>query len=106
MREVRVHLLIGARVRDANGVVVGRIEELCAEIVPPTADAPAHYAVTQFQLGPDSLLERVLGAQFARGVRAMFHATAARAIPWEWMDLRDPNNPVVTKRLSELPFPG
>lgn len=107
MREIRMHLLVGSAVRDPDGEIVGRIEELCAEIEMGEGDAPPHYVVTTFQLGPNALMDRIFGAQFARGVRAMLHMPAAdRIVPWQLMDLSDPNHPRVTKRRSELPEAG
>ena len=81
MTQVRVQELVGRRVRDAEGNVVGRIQEIHA-----TWRGEECY-VEEFELGAAALLER-LGIS-RRG--------EPRKIPWQELDLSDPQNPRLRK---------
>lgn len=102
-REVLLHDLVGRVVRDADGEKVGRIEELDAEI-----ELHAHgndYVVTAFHVGAYGALERLAGAQFARAVLQRLGRLAGyehHCVPWQEMDLRDPEHPRLTRRKAEL----
>jgi len=76
-RQVRVQDLIGRAVRDVDGNVVGRIQEI-----------RAHWRgddcfIDEFELGGRALLER-LGIGGKR---------EPRKVPWQEMDLSDPQKP-------------
>ena len=78
-RQVRVQDLIGRAVRDGEGNVVGRIQEI-----------RAHWSgddcyVDEFELGGTALLER-LGITGKR---------EPRKVPWQEMDLTDPERPAL-----------
>lgn len=97
-REVRLDLLLGRMVRDANGRPVGRIEEVRADRV-----AEECY-VRDFLLGPSALVRRLLGgvAQL-RLVRMLgLAATAPVAVPWQVLDLSDPCHPRLTTSRESL----
>jgi len=91
-REVHVEHLLGRRVRDATGRVVGRIEEIHAD---------DEGTVTEFLLGPAALTERLgqstLSLPFISllGIRRAGHR-----VSWDEMDLSDPDQPRMT---TELP---
>jgi sporulation protein YlmC with PRC-barrel domain len=97
-REVHVERLLGRRVRDVDGVVVGRVEELCVEFV------DGEPAVTEFHLGGAALLERMRG--FIRQLPFFSQLPWTRTlyrVPWRDMDLADEHHPRVRRRKSELP---
>jgi len=91
--EVHVEKLLGRRVRDTTGRVVGRIEEI------HTDDKGV---VSEFLLGPTALWERLgqstLELPFVRllGIQRSNHR-----VPWNELDLTDPDRPRMTTRLQE-----
>lgn len=98
--EVNLELLLGRRVVDAEGVRVGRIEEVLAE-----RDGD-ELLVTEFHVGRYGLFERFsifhIGAGLLRylGGRAM--SANPHRIPWEKIDLSDPEHPRLTCSIEEL----
>ena len=84
MAYVHVELLVGKRVRDANGRVIGRIEEILAR------RRGADFFVEEYHLGPAAWLEK-LGISTARMIG--FRPREPRRIPWQQLDLSDPENP-------------
>jgi sporulation protein YlmC with PRC-barrel domain len=93
LREVHVEKLLGRRVRDASGRVVGRIEEI------HTDDKGV---VSEFLLGPAALWERLgqstLELPFVRllGLQRSDHR-----VPWNELDLSDPDHPRTTTQFEE-----
>jgi hypothetical protein len=89
-RELRLELLLGRVVLSPGGRPVGRIEELRAR--PEGED----YVVYEVVLGDLGLRARIFGmiAQLptlkALGLPGRYRT---RAIPWDWMDLTDPERP-------------
>jgi hypothetical protein len=89
-REVQLEDLLGRLVRTAAGRPVGIIEDLTAE---PEGD---DYVVRNVILGELGLRARLFGmaAQLptfrALGLGRHYRI---RAIPWEWLDLSDPERP-------------
>jgi len=90
-RLVRVEDLIGQRVRERSGRVVGRIEEICAE---PRGE---RYEVTEYHLGSGALLERLAIVRHLFGRRS--DTIVAR---WDQIDVQRPDAPVVTCPVEEL----
>lgn len=90
--EVRFEDLVGRVVRNAFGRPIGRIED--ARVEPDGDD----YMVTDFLLGPVERLPRLLA--FA-GELPIFRGfgigrkSQLRPIPWHWIDLTDPERPVL-----------
>ncbi len=91
--ELHLEALLGRRVRDADGRVVGRLEEFRAR------REGEHWVVVEFDIGPIALLERLavrhLGVTWrgrARGYRAT----------WEQLNLEDPGRPALACGLDEL----
>jgi sporulation protein YlmC with PRC-barrel domain len=105
-REVRVTELIGRRVRDATGRSIGRIEELICEIElrPEGRD----YVVRELHVGAAGFLEAMAGSMLARGLlRTVGRGSGYTRyrVPWEAMDLADPERPRITvprERLAEI----
>jgi hypothetical protein len=98
-REIHVELLIGRKVRALNGRVIGRLEEV------RTKQEARGCCVEEFLTGSYGLLERVAAFTIAR---AIFHVIGARRkeisyrIPWDKLDLSDPQRPRLLCEVSEL----
>jgi sporulation protein YlmC with PRC-barrel domain len=90
-RFVRLEDLLGRRVTDAQGAVVGRIGEVRAE---RRGDA---HEVTEYLLGSGALLERlsIAGHLFKRQT----HIIVAR---WDQIDISRPDAPRLTCAADEL----
>ena len=97
MREVHVEHLLGRRVRDASGKVVGRIEELRSDIV------DGELVVLEFHLGPAALLERLgVALTLLPFVRLLGSSHEPRSVRWEMMDLDDPHHPRLRGRFEDV----
>lgn len=96
-RQVRLELLIGQRVTDAAGERVGRIEELVADA------ENGQCRVREYHVGSLALLEH-LGGRLGAGLLRLIWPGIHRAyvVPWEKMDLRDPEHPRLTCARAEL----
>lgn len=92
-REVHLELLLGRRVRDSRGRPAGRIEEVCAE------REDLDCLVREFHLGPHALVER-LSLPLVRIFRGREHGL--RRVPWDRLDLQDPDHPRLTCTIEEL----
>jgi hypothetical protein len=84
-KKVHLELLIGSRVRDANGKVIGRIASVHAE-----RRGDLCY-VLEYRLGAAAYLQR-LGISVARVVGWPLSREPQR-IPWNELDISDPENP-------------
>ena len=96
-REVHVEQVIGKRVRDADGTIIGRIEELRVDFV------DGEPAVTEFHVGPVAALERIgaFTTQLPFFSRLPFTKRQYR-IGWQDMDLSDPSAPRTRRNRSDL----
>jgi hypothetical protein len=92
--ELRLELLLGRRVRDPEGRVVGRLEEFRA-----TRDGDA-WEVTAFDVGPSALLERLAVRHFGSLVPGT--RPAGYRARWDQIDLSDPDHPRLTVPVDEL----
>ncbi|HXF24006.1 MAG TPA: PRC-barrel domain-containing protein [Gemmatimonadaceae bacterium] len=102
-RELLLSDLIGRQVRDADGIKVGRIEELLARI--ELHEHGNDYVVVEFHVGAYGLLEGLTGGVFAQKlVQRMGSVVGYRRfrIPWEWMELSDPLHPRLNHTRAEL----
>lgn len=98
VHEVHVHVLIGARVRDARGESIGRIEELCVE----RRDNDAY--VTEFLVGEYGILERLAGGALARSLlRLLPSVHRGYRVAWELLDISDPQHPRARVTKDALP---
>lgn len=90
-REVRLELLIGRKVRDADGRVLGRIEEICAERVAEEC------FIREYHVGPAALLERLAVEVSQTRLFKLLggRPRGPRRIPAEALDLSDPKRPRV-----------
>jgi sporulation protein YlmC with PRC-barrel domain len=101
-REIELDLLVGRTVRDVDGQVVGRLEELCAEVA---LDEGSEYVVREFHVGRYGVFGRLGEGRFTRHLlRKIQRAIGYRryVVPWELMDLSDPERPRVRDRVSRL----
>lgn len=96
-RELRLELLLGRRVVDSAGEHVGRIEELVADA------EGGECRVREYHVGSLAMLES-LGGRLARSVLRFVWPGVHRgyAVPWEKMDLADPDHPRTTCLRAEL----
>lgn len=91
--ERRVELLLGRKVRTLDGSVLGRIEEMRAE------REHDYYVVTEFDIGPTALIERLAVRHFGFTLPGRVHGYRVR---WDQLDLEDENVPRLTCRVEEL----
>jgi sporulation protein YlmC with PRC-barrel domain len=84
-REIHLEQLLGRRVRDVHGRIVGRIEEF------QLAVENGETIIAEFHLGPDALWERLGGAALQLPfVRALSQRARRTRVPWQQVDLSDP----------------
>ena len=101
-RELRLDALVGRKVRDVEGRFAGRIHELCAEI-----EQHAHgndYVVREYRLCTLGALEFLGGSYFVRELLHTLHLarTDRHVVPWQQLDLSDPEHPTLTVSRDEL----
>ena len=95
--EAHVEHLLGRRVVDADGRVVGRLEELHAELV------DGELVVTEFHIGAGALLERV--GEFVTQLPFLRYIPYSRhmyRVAWHQLDLSDTRRPRVRVRKESL----
>jgi sporulation protein YlmC with PRC-barrel domain len=87
---VRLEDLVGRRVRDANGAVVGRLEEVRAR------RRDDEHEVVEYLIGPGALRERLALVGRMLGRTPMLRAR------WDQIDIRRPESPTLTCPVEEL----
>jgi len=88
--DVHVELLLGTKVRDVDGNVVGRIEEFRASA------AAKSCTVESYLIGASALIERLSAWTLVRPIARALHARKLYylyEVPWQDMDLSDPKHP-------------
>jgi hypothetical protein len=98
-RELHLELLIGRKVRDPHGKVVGRLEEVRID------DREGVPFVIEFHVGTYAMLERLMGGPVGRSLLRLLgrgRVHTALAIPWEILDLSNPRHPRITRPATEL----
>lgn len=95
MTTVHLELLLGRRVHDANGRVAGRIFEILA------IRRGGLCFIDAYLLGRAGLLAR-LGISTAGLIGWRLHREPKR-VPWQLMDLSDPQHPRLKVGIDELP---
>ena len=86
--EIKVELLLGAKVRDADGEKVGRIEEIQVERTrqcAPRRSVPHRRVRGHRQLSAWTLVRPIKGLLKSRHIYSLYD------VPWQDMDLTDPN---------------
>jgi hypothetical protein len=91
---VQLELLLGKLVRDSEGAKAGRILSVRAEV------EGEECLVREYDLGPHALLQR-LGISLGRIAGLPWRGEPLR-VPWEQMDLADPEQPRLRCRRDEL----
>jgi sporulation protein YlmC with PRC-barrel domain len=98
--EVKLQLLLGTRVVDINGERVGRIEEVLAD-----RDGE-ELLVTHYLIGRYGLFERLsilhVGIGLLRYLGGRAQSAKPHRIPWDKLDLNDPEHPRLTCAIDEL----
>ena len=98
-QRVRFEHLMGKRVRNPHGRVIGRIED--ARIEPEGED----YVITHFLIGPADRLAQIrafLGELPTLRSVGIGKERDLRPFPWHWIDLTDPERPVLVSELSPV----
>lgn len=87
----RADLVVGRKVRDARGRVVGTLRELRIEVAAPGA---RDYVVREVELSAPWWVERLVGPQFATILARWTNRKPHRfTVRWEKIDLTDPRKP-------------
>ena len=98
-RELHLELLLGRAVIDAAGERVGRIEEVRAE---QQAD---EWVITEYLVGLAAIAERLSAQRLIARFLPWFQQPNGRigyCIPWDKLDLSDPEHPRLTCTIKEL----
>jgi sporulation protein YlmC with PRC-barrel domain len=88
--DVHIELLLGTKVRDVDGNVVGRIEEFRVERDDDSCRIEAYL------IGASALIERLSAWTLIRPIARALHARKLFQlydVPWQEMDLSDPRQP-------------
>jgi sporulation protein YlmC with PRC-barrel domain len=97
--EVNVERLLGARVRDVNGEVVGRIEEIQVE------RREKDCLVQAFLVGASAVVDRLSAWTLVRPIRKVLRSRKVLSvyrIAWNEMDLSDPKQPRFLREKRDL----
>ena len=98
--EVKLELLLGRPVVDADGVRVGRIEEVLAE-----RDGD-ELLVTEYLIGSYGLFKRLsifhIGVGLLRYLGGRAYSAKPHRIPWQKLDLGDEEHPRLTCTIGAL----
>lgn len=98
-REIHLELLLDRCVLDGDGKSVGRIEEVRAE------RRGEHWVITEYHLGRRAFLERLCVRHLGFFFVAYFGAhklPAGYVVPWDKLDLSDPDRPRLLCRKEDL----
>jgi sporulation protein YlmC with PRC-barrel domain len=97
-RELRLELLIGRKVCDPAGKVVGRLEEVRVD------ERDGEHVVREFHVGKYAMFERLMGGPVGSSLLRLLgrRAYTPLVIPWEMLDLTNPQRPRTTRPAAEL----
>ena len=98
-QQIHAELLVGRRVRAMNGHVIGRVEEIRVK-----QESRGGF-VEEFLTGSYGVLERLAAASIGRAILRVLGArrqNSSYRIPWDKLDLSDPNKPRLLCEVSEL----
>jgi len=96
MTHMRIDDLVGAKVRDENGRVVGRIFEICAE------HQGRDLVVLEYHLGAAALLDRI-GISLLKLI-GIDPGRAPRKVRWDELDISNSSTPkLVAKPVAPRP---
>jgi sporulation protein YlmC with PRC-barrel domain len=98
--DVKLELLLGRRVVDVEGVTVGRIEEVLADV------EGDELLVTEYHVGRYGLFERLsifhIGSGLLRYLGGRAQSAKPYRVPWDKLDLSEPEHPRLTCTMKEL----
>src|ERR1044072_4082140 len=96
--ELNVEMLLSRRVYALNGRNIGRIEEVRAEW------RGSECVVTEYLVGVYAVFERLSGWRIGRAVLRLLPAKrgAGYRVPWNQLDLADPERPRLRCSVEEL----
>jgi sporulation protein YlmC with PRC-barrel domain len=97
--DIRIELLVGTKVRDADGVNIGRIEEIRVE------RQKNALVVEAYLIGASALIDRLSAWTLARPIMRVLRARriySVYEIPWQDMDLSDPKRPTLKTPKRDL----
>ena len=97
MADVHLERLLGRRVVDTRGRSAGRIEAVHAD------RHDGEWLVREYVLGVDGLVERLAAGPLVAGLIGRWAPERERyTVPWNALDLSDPERPRLTRTLAEL----
>lgn len=88
--DIRIELLVGTTVHDVDGKKIGRIEEIRVE------RQETALLVEAYLIGASALIERLSAWTLVRPIKRLLrtrHIYSLYEVPWQDMDLSDPNRP-------------
>lgn len=97
--DVHIELLLGTKVRDIDGNVIGRIEEFRAEREGQSCRIEAYL------IGASALIERLSAWTLVRPIARALHARKLYQlyeVRWQDMDLSDPRQPTLRIARKDL----
>ncbi|MBH8574876.1 hypothetical protein I8752_17980 [Nostocaceae cyanobacterium CENA369] len=98
-REIHLELLLGTQVLDPTGKPVGRIEEIRTE------QQGYEWFIQEYLIGNSALLERLSAWEIGLAILRRLGAHkiyTGYSVPWQQMDLTDPQKPSLRCHLEEL----
>lgn len=98
-KEINIELLLGRRVLALNGKAIGRLEEIHAEL------QKGECFIKEYRVGSYALFERLAALSIGRELLRLLGATRkgeGYRVPWNKMDLSDPQKPRLTCSVQEL----
>jgi sporulation protein YlmC with PRC-barrel domain len=98
-RELNAELLVGRRVLALNGRQVGRLEEIRVEMV------NGECFVREYHVGSFAVFERLAAWSIGRSILHVFGARRGGGgykVPWDKLDLSDPEKPRLLCSVEEL----
>ena len=96
--EINVELLIGRQVHDIDGEKVGRIEEFKVE------RSDTSCLLDSYLIGSSALIERLAAWTLVRPITRALHGRfySLYEVPWQDMDLSDPQHPILRTAKRDL----
>lgn len=98
-REIHLELLLGKQVLDSTGQSIGRIEEVRAE------QQGNEWVIQEYLIGSAALLERLSAWTLGLSILRLLGARKIHAgyrVPWDKLDLTNPDRPRLSCSLQEL----
>ena len=97
-QQIHAELLLGEKVFAANGMPIGRLEEIRTEI------NKGHCFVSEFLVGSYAVLERLAAWRIGRALLRVLGAKRKEGyrIRWDQMDLSDPGHLKLLCEVDEL----